>query len=269
MIRLGQAYQESLLELLPPRERKEEIFKTLKLSVRQTKQIAIETRRCLGIPLTMQFKFGSAESAFKVWRHALEQAGFSLHHDRFPIVFVNNSNSHTRQLFTLFHELAHILFGVSGITDIDETYVQFLNPSQRLMEIECNEYAAEVLVPEEAFRSELARFRERNAEIVIRDLAEKYSVSREVILRRFLDYGEVTPEYYQTKVAHWKKDYLRASIKAGGGNYYLTRLAYLGEGFARLAFRSHYAGKLSKPELANHLNMNARNVDRLEGYRGS
>jgi Zn-dependent peptidase ImmA (M78 family) len=281
MIRLGQAYQESLLVLLPHRQGTKKIFKDLRLSVRQTKQIAFETRRYLGITITKQFEFESAETAFKAWRHSLEQvgvftfkdslkdkfiSGFSLQHDQFPIIFVNNSNAHARQVFTLFHELAHILFGVSGITDIDESYVQFLSPSERIMEMKCNEYAAEVLVPDDAFRREVVRFHHADAEVLIRQLARKYSVSREVILRRFLEYGVVTSSYYQHKVAQWNKDYLRLAEKAGGGNYYLTRLAYLGEGFARLAFRSYYAGQLSKPELANHLNMNARNVDRLEGY---
>jgi hypothetical protein len=87
-----------------------------------------------------------------------------------------------------------------------------------------------------------------------------------VILRRLLQDGVVTSTYYQQKVTQWNRDYLRASDKAGGGNFYLTRLAYLGEGFARIAFHNYYAGQLTKPELATHLNINARNIDRLEGY---
>lgn len=281
MIRLGLAYQESLVELVPHTEGKKQIFKDLRLSNRQTKQIAFETRKYLGITLTKQFEFESTETAFKAWRHSLEEvgvftfkdtlkdkfiSGFSLQHDRFPIIFVNNSNAHARQVFTLFHELAHILFGVSGITDVDETYVQFMSPPQRLIEIKCNQYAAEVLVPGDAFRSEVSRFQDASPEIVVPKLAKKYSVSREVILRRFLEYGLVTPSYYEQKTAQWNRDYLRGFDKTTGGNYYLTRLAYLGEGFARIAFRNYYAGEVSKSELATHLNMNARNIDRLESY---
>jgi Zn-dependent peptidase ImmA (M78 family)/transcriptional regulator with XRE-family HTH domain len=281
IIRLGQAYQESLVELVPPTEGKKRIFKELRLSGRETKQIAFETRKYLGITLTKQFEFQSTEAAFKAWRHSLEEvgvftfkdtlkdrfvSGFSLQHDRFPIIFVNNSNAHARQVFTLFHELAHILFGVSGITDVDETYVQFMSPPQRLMEMKCNEYAAEVLVPEDAFRGEVFRGQNASPETLIVRLAKKYSVSREVILRKFLNYDLVTPAYYEQKVAQWNKDYLRDVDKTSGGNYYLTRLAYLGEGFARIAFRNYHAGEVSKSELATHLNMNARNIDRMEDY---
>jgi len=283
IMRLGQAYQESLVDLVPSRKEKKQIFEDLRLSVTQTKQIALETRKYLGITVPKQFEFGSAETAFKAWRYRLEQvgvftfkdslkdkfiSGFSLQHDRFPIIFVNNSNAHARQVFTLFHELAHILFRVSGITDVDETYVQFLTASQRQIEIKCNEYAAEVLVPDESFRHEISRFQNPDPQILVSRLANRYSVSREVILRRFLDYGIINAKYYEHKVAEWNKDYLRSSDKAPGGNYYLTRLAYLGEGFARIAFRNYYAGQVTKSELATHLNINARNVDRLEGYLG-
>jgi Zn-dependent peptidase ImmA (M78 family) len=283
MIRVGQAYQESLVELSPHPQTKNQISKDLKLTVRQTKETALQTRNYLGITLTKQFQFESTETAFKAWRHTLEGAGvftfkdalkdkfvsgFSLQDDHFPIIFVNNSNAHARQVFTLFHELAHILSGVSGITDVDETYVQFMSPTQRLLEIKCNEYAAEVLVPEDAFVGEISGARNTDADVLISRLARKYSVSREVILRKFLEHGLVTPRSYEQRVADWNKDYLRIAEKRTGGNYYLTRLAYLGEGFARMAFRNYYDGKLTKTDLALHLNMNARNVDRMEDYLG-
>ena len=48
--------------------------------------------------------------------------------------------------------------------------------------------------------------------------------------------------------------------------WFLTQLSYLGEGYTRLAFEGHYRGRLSKEQLAQHLNMNAKNIDRLESY---
>ena len=45
-------------------------------------------------------------------------------------------------------------------------------------------------------------------------------------------------------------------------------LSYLGEGFTRLAFEGYYQGRLTKTQLATHLNINGRNIDKLEKYTG-
>ncbi len=89
MIRLGQAYQDSLVELLPATQSTGEIFKNLRLSVRQTKQMAAETRKYLGITLTKQFAFDSAEAAFKAWRHSLEQVGVFTFKDSLKDKFIS------------------------------------------------------------------------------------------------------------------------------------------------------------------------------------
>ena len=87
-------------------------------------------------------------------------------------------------------------------------------------------------------------------------------------MRKLLDHGLVTADDYGRMAADWNKDYLRSKKSRKGGNYYLTRLAYVGEGFARLVFESHHQGRLSKSEMATHLNMKARNIDKLGGYLG-
>ncbi len=279
IIRLAQAYQESLSELIPYVPSQKAIFRELNPKT-TTIQLAQRTREYLGITIQKQFDFQSCETAFKAWRHALENAGvftfkdslkdrfisgFCLLHDQYPIILVNNSNSFARQLFTLSHELGHILYKIYGITDVDETYIQFMNSSDKSIEIKCNQFAAELLVPEEFFVREIPLFHKEGLDIIPK-LADKYSVSREVILRRFLDHGLLTSEDYQTKVFEWNRDYLRSHKKTAGGNYYLTKLSYLGEGFTRLAFNNYYSGRLTKIQLANHLNIKARNVDKIESY---
>jgi len=222
------------------------------------------------------------ESALKAWRHTIEStgvftfkdslkdrfiSGFCLLHEQFPIIFLNNSNSFTRQIFTLIHELGHILYQIHGITDIDEKYIEYLDTNDREIEIRCNEFAAEFLVPINDFQKEIPLIEDVGLDI-IPELAEKYSVSREVILRRLLDYGCISKEYYSTKSSEWNTDYLRAGYKEKGGDWYLIKLAYLGEGFTRLVLDSYHQGRLSKEELGYHFNMNAKNIDALETYLG-
>ena len=118
-------------------------------------------------------------------------------------------------------------------------------------------------VPSEVFRDDIPSHFEPE---IVPSLADKYSVSREVILRRLLEEGVVSQEYYASKAHEWNRDYLRIPPKEKGGNWFLTQLSYLGEGYTRLAFEGYYRGRLSKEQLAQHLNINAKNIDKLESY---
>jgi Predicted Zn peptidase len=279
-IRLGQAYQESLRELIGSTKLMKQIFRDLRPDGLAPREMALEARKYLGITLEQQFSFKTCEVAFKVWRHAIENSGvftfkdsfkdrfisgFSLLDERFPVIFVNNSNAFARQIFTLIHELGHILYGVYGVTDVDETYVQFMRSSDRAMEIKCNRFAAEFLVPNETFNNDISLFQDIGP-TAISAIAEKYSVSREVILRRLFDCGVINEDYYATKAGEFTKEYLRSKGRSGGGNYYLTKLAYLGEGFTKVAFENYRDGRLSEVQLANHLNVNARSIGKIERY---
>jgi len=282
-ILLAEAYQESLKELLQEPAASRLIWHDVKTtSASSLPKLASDVRDYLRVSLEQQFRFRRGDEAFKAWRQATEQcgiytfkdsfkdsfvSGFCLFHDQFPVIMVNNSNSFSRQIFTLLHELGHILLGVNGITDVDDSYIDFMNNNDRSLEIACNQFAAEVLVPSSAFLKEITAFEAAGQEI-IPELAKKYSVSREVILRRLLDFGAIDQAYYASKAAEWNRDYLRQSREAPGGNWYLTKLSYLGEGFTCLAFESYRQGRLTEAELAGHLNVKARNLERFESHIG-
>jgi Zn-dependent peptidase ImmA (M78 family)/transcriptional regulator with XRE-family HTH domain len=280
MMRIAQGYQESLIEFADNGTHSPTLVSNLSHSRANVRQLAIKTRELLGLTIKKQMAFRSSEDAFKQWRHSLEEtgiftfkdsledkfiSGFCLLHKSFPIIFINNSNSFTRQIFTLIHELGHILFEIHGVTDVDERYIEHMNQKDKELEIKCNQYAAEVLVPAESFEKDVLTFRAKGPDSIPK-IAEKYSVSKEVILRRLLDRKLVTEDYYDRKAEEWNQEYLRAKITTPGGNYYLTKLSYLGSGFAQLAFGIYYQGRLTKTQLANHLNVNSRNLDKLESY---
>ncbi len=279
-IRMAQSYQDSLSFLMTKGPKPRRIFRDLSPGRLEPDEFAGKARRYLGVTLEQQILFRSSETAFKAWRHAVEEAsvftfkdsfkdrfvsGFGLLHDDYPIIFVNNSNSFSRQVFTLIHELAHILYGVSGVTDVDESYIEMMEEEQRELEIKCNNFTADFLVPDEPFQEDIRYFRVSGPESVS-EIAERYSVSREVILRRLLDHGVVTKRYYEQKAAEWNKEYLGRDKTTEGGNFYLTRLAYLGEGFTTIAFENYHRGRINRTELANHLNINARYLPKLEAY---
>jgi len=96
----------------------------------------------------------------------------------------------------------------------------------------------------------------------VRVLAERYSVSREVILRRLLDKRLVTQQSYEQMVEQWQNE---AGGRSGkGGDYYRTKGVYLGERYLELVFSRLYQNKISVDQLADYLGVKAKNIAGME-----
>ena len=72
-----------------------------------------------------------------------EFQGFALVDEYAPLVFVNGADSEKTQMFTLAHELAHLLVGETGVSRFQE-----FRPADHATEQFCSRTAAEFLVPE-------------------------------------------------------------------------------------------------------------------------
>ena len=280
LIREAYGYQLSLKELLHDERPSTRLWQRVHTRGVSPSAIATDIRQTLGATIEQQTRLQSHDAAFKWWRHKYETAGiytfkesfddicisgFSLLDEEYPVVVVNNSTPFSRQIFTLAHEVAHILVGVDGVTDIDERYMPYLGDDDRRIEVRCNAIAGEILVPSNAFRDDARAYDNRDPD-ALSSLASKYRVSREVILRKLFEVDAVTQKEFEHQMAEWRRTFHRRGGDASGGNYYLTKLAYLGEGFARLAFASNAAGRTTRIELADHLNVKVRNLDKLQRY---
>ncbi|MDX9974022.1 MAG: ImmA/IrrE family metallo-endopeptidase, partial [FCB group bacterium] len=189
-----------------------------------------------------------------------EVSGFCLVDDEFPLIYLNNTNTKTRQVFTLHHELAHLLLKVSTITVVDDSYMDSLAPKDKRIERFCNALAAEILVPSSDFSAQVANLTTFD-EDTVECLADRYRVSRETVLRRLLDTHLVSQKYYREKVSEWNK---QTPKKGAGGNYYLTQATYLGEAYLRLVFGKLYQGRLTHSQAAEHLGVKTKNLAGLE-----
>jgi Zn-dependent peptidase ImmA (M78 family) len=187
-----------------------------------------------------------------------EFSGFCLYDNKFPIIYINNSKPYSRQIFTLFHELCHLLYGIGGIDTRIDNYIKYLDGDDKLIEINCNKFAALFLVPEDDFKKQYSVH--KIDEYIVENLADRYHVSREVVLRKFLDRGMVGVNTYEQMAKQWK-----ASRKGGtGGDYYLTKGSYIGKGYLELAFGNYYQRKISFEQLAEYLGVKPKFVSGME-----
>ena len=277
LLRLAHVYQLSLVELndgANPAERL--IFRDLRLSHSSSPtQAASAVRNYLGVSMQTQVSWPSTEEALRVWRGLVEDvgifvfkhsfkertiSGFSLADEQFPLIFLNNSAAKGRQIFSLFHELAHVLLHASSISKFDDRSVTSLPDEQRRIEQLCNAFAADVLVPPSDFDVQLRTVGSVD-DAAIDELAGRYLVSRETILRRLRDRSLVTQRFYDEKVAQWADE---SDVRGSGGNYYATQSAYLGERYLQLVFKQHYQGKITLEQAADYLGVKTKSIPGLE-----
>ena len=277
LLRKARTFQISLVELNDGRNPADrQIVHDLKITRNDdVAQIAETVRDYLGISMEDQIHWEDAETALNAWRDVFlragvyifkdqfrqpEYSGFCLYDDEFPIIYVNNTTAKTRQIFTLFHELAHLLFHTSGIDTVSDRFIDQLAGDNKKVEIICNQVAASTLVPEKAFEE---AFGEKGAnEATAAELAELFSVSREFIFRRFLDRGLITTGEYEDAARRWSAQRTRGA----GGDHYNTKIAYLGKQYINLAFQRFYQNKIDFNQLAEVLDTKPKNLTRLEDY---
>ena len=161
-----------------------------------------------------------------------ECRGFALVNDFAPFVFVNSADSKTAQLFTLVHEFAHLLLGVSsgyggenGVNDDDNEYL-------------CDKVAANFLVPETLFRTNW---------IDIETTAKKFKVSSLVIARRAKEVGIISATEFQS----FYTAYINRPIyekKNRHGDFNLVARKRIGYAFAVHIHNAVKSNKLSQVE---------------------
>jgi len=280
LLQKAKAFQLNLAELAQGRNPAPRLITAdLKLSPGITPdEMAERVREYLGITLGQQQSWSGDEAALKHWRDALQSVGvfvfkdafrakgffgFSLYDRVFPVVYVNNTVPKTRQCFTLFHELGHLLFETSGIDEADESYIDMLPAQARDIEILCNRFAAQLLVPDAALRAEM-RGREPT-EATAEYLALRFHVSREVIFRKFLDRRLITRATYLDAAERWQGQVQKQGGE-GGGNFYNTKIAYLGREYIGLALRQYHQNRIDENQLADYLDVKPKHVSTLEEY---
>lgn len=185
--------------------------------------IASQIRQAIEANVDEQRHWPNTVYAFRAWRGKLqklgilvvvedfpreEARGFSLWHtDLVPMIVVSRNEAQAAQIFTLFHELAHILLRSDAMCLKQETPTLL-----GTVEAWCNKVAAATLVPGKELRNLLIHQGETNPkEWLLNELyaiASHFKVSRHVIAIRLEELGFAPEGYYaRIKVSLDPDDY--------------------------------------------------------------
>ncbi|PJN93119.1 hypothetical protein CNY89_23520, partial [Amaricoccus sp. HAR-UPW-R2A-40] len=114
------------------------------------------------------------------------------------------------RVFSLLHELAHLMLRQSGVSDLDADGPR--RAEDERIEVFCNQVAAAALMPRAQLLAEpLVAAKEGGrsewSDDDIRALATIYSVSREAVVRRLLTLNRTSEAFYARKRAQYAAEF--------------------------------------------------------------
>lgn len=220
-------------------------------------------RKNLEFPVSKQKDFRNASEVIEYLRDKLYQVGVFVFKDSFkdndvsglciydasyPIVMINNKTSFNRQLFTIFHELYHILMKETDV------FYDFDNEEKA-----CDKFAGEFLIPTEDISIYVEQYRNVEDSKVISDIANLYNVSEDAVMYRLWKLNIISSDYYSSA----RRTFIRPSNGSSGGNFYYTKISYLGRTYLNNVFDRYYSGKLSIAQVGYMTQLRPANVSKL------
>jgi len=240
---------------------------------------AREERERIGITVEEQFKWKNAYEAFNVWRLAIESRnilvfqfkfpiegarGFSLMDKEPPVIAINSADNILARIFTLFHEYAHIILGITEIYAGEEEVITDKN-----VENWCDSFASEFLIPEEVLKEDrdFQTFKQISPRVpnpeLLKNLSEKFKVSKQTILTRLRTLDLIEYDVYRRELSVLKKQYVEIS-KVGG---FMTPpqkcLQEKGKQFISIVLASKERGIITTADMIDYLSVKHKYLDRI------
>jgi len=238
-------------------------------SVQNIVSLAARIREALGLGTDWAETHGKWEDALRTFRNSAERIGilvatssvvglnnhrqldpqefrgFVLCDDYAPLIFVNNADSKSAQMFTLAHELVYLWIGRDGLFNLIN-----MMPHQDATERFCNQVAAEFLVPGHKLSERWSEV--KNVEKPFHRIAGWFKVSPVVAARRALDLKLISRsdffDFYEQDQAEWLRrkaqEKAKQREKRGGANFYDVQDVRLGKRFAYAVVRAAREGRL-------------------------
>lgn len=219
-----------------------------------------------------QKKATSANAVFKLLRARAEEQGiavmqfslgsdacrgFSLTHEDSPVVAVNSAYNIPARIFTLLHELTHLVRGDKALCG---------DPRNDKVESFCENVAAIFLVPADDLQEYLERWLKtiRVDDVdQVRRVANHYKISLRAAAIRLRQIGRADSHLY---------DIVNRVAEFGGGGFSpnsepqttpVIRVRELGSELPRLLLMARDSGHLSETEVRRHLNVDGAQLNEI------
>lgn len=279
-----EATREKLMEYIDEEESASYAFPSFEADL-SVDAIADRLRSFLGIHLPFKNKSAYNSNAFNFFRSIFEHKGIivaqisgvslnemrglSVFHDICPLVAINNKDFERAKVFSMFHELVHLVRRSSSLCTID--FDERNDDEEKI----CDRIAAATLLPDASFREEATKVYASHGEwssLCLQNIGDKFGVSSVVVLRRLFELGYICKSvYYEVYKAlndEFEANRIFIEMSRKGKNipvhYYVKYLNQQGFLFPRAILNAHANGKLSYGEMCRTLNVNSKHIGDIE-----
>lgn len=193
-----------------------------------------------------------------------EFSGFALADRMAPLIFVNTRGSVARSIFTLAHELGHVLVAEDAL-DSDPV----AEPAESLERF-CDRFAAELLMPAETFRAEWSKGAITDPAQTCHDLAERFRVSARATLVRARELGLIDRKTFAGAYEHILRSEKREDDRqtSSGGDFRRLLDTRNGKTFVKAVFEAAGTGDLTYTYAARLLNLAPGSFAEMLGRQG-
>jgi Zn-dependent peptidase ImmA (M78 family) len=180
-----------------------------------------------------------------------EFRGFVLYDEIAPVVFINNNDALSAKIFTLIHEVVHLLIGQSASFDLRN-----FQSADNEIEKFCDKCTAEFLVPEK----ELTNLFQKKQDY--EELAKTFKVSQIVIARRLLDLNLINKKSFFEFLQNFEKTEYNTPLSKGG-NFYDTEKNRLSSRFLKILKSAIESNTISFRDALLVTNLNIKTFSNL------
>jgi Zn-dependent peptidase ImmA (M78 family)/DNA-binding transcriptional regulator YiaG len=209
-----------------------------------------------------------------------EMRGCSISDRPYPIIALNGKDAQTGKLFTLVHELAHVLLNEEALCDLADGRSAKPTAVERVEHF-CNRVSAAVLMPAEALLVDPAvqsahRLTEWSDAELLR-LATQFEVSMEALLLRLVTLGKASMDFYWQRrpifVALYRqlRETREAKLKeaTGGPSPYLMKIRNLGRRYVTDVLDAYDRDLIDPSDVSDFLDIKVNNLPKLVAHLAS
>lgn len=248
-------------------------------------------RNFLNIDDESQTKAARQDRSFDFWRRKMEEhdllvfvvsgphygvdleemRGFAIAKPTLPVIVVNGKDySQGGKVFTLLHELTHIILGESAISNGATEELTKTSEEQKIERF-CDAVAAAALMPAGLILSfpKVAGVGTRPwSDDELHAITKTIGVSRHALLLRLVSLKRATWDFYRTQRVRFEEEARKAAQKEEKKSIPIKRpillMSWNGRGYTRLVLRSYYNQRITLNDVSSYLGAKVKHIPALE-----
>lgn len=243
-------------------------------------EVGGRVRAALGLVVDAQLAWRDAWQAWREWRAAVEQIGvlvfqfpkvelseargLSLLHFPLPAVGVNSKEQPESRIYTLLHELVHLLLA-AGNEEVSALHEKRSGEEWEAVERYAESAASYALIPENVLRATLPDRSQTWNLFAVRQLAHRFRVTPLAMATRLRASGLMDWPGYRAWKERWNEYVATLPSRTSGFAHPIDiALGRNGRPYVRLVIEALAANRITAVDAARHLGLKFEHFDKLK-----